>query len=43
MMEAKGGENCKEEKVKIEVKKLLLDVAVRKTLATLGCLGTMEL
>lgn len=32
--------NFKEEEVKVEVKKLLLDIAVRETLAILGCLGT---
>lgn len=42
-MDAKGRENFKEEEVKIEVKKLLLDIAIRETLATLGCLHTIWL
>ena len=40
-MEAKGREDFKEREVRIEAKKILLHLAIRKTPATLWCLGTI--
>lgn len=37
-MDVKGRENFKEEEVKIEVKKFLLDIVIREILVILGCL-----